>query len=101
MATAVMTEAEQHAAPETSDSRKRKSQIDEIEVDLSLPEPPSKKAKRLLKKGKPLPEKPKSDDEAESEDGLPIPKGASKGGKGDKKSQRSEHGIWIGNLPLP
>ncbi|KAI1646212.1 RNA-binding domain-containing protein [Daldinia loculata] len=100
MATAVMTEAEQHAAPETNDSRKRKSQIDEIEVDLSLPEPPSKKAKRLLKKGKPLPEKPKSDDEAESEDGLPIPKGASKGGKGDKKSQRSEHGIWIGNLPF-
>ncbi|KAI1658051.1 RNA-binding domain-containing protein [Daldinia decipiens] len=101
MATAVMTEAEQHPAPETNDSRKRKPQIDEIEVDLSLPEPPSKKAKRLLKKGKPLPEKPKSDDEAESDDGLPIPKGgASKGGKGDKKSQRSEHGIWIGNLPF-
>ncbi|KAI0099382.1 RNA-binding domain-containing protein [Daldinia grandis] len=95
-----MTEAEEHSSPENNDSRKRKSQIDEIEVDLSLPEPPSKKAKRLLKKGKSLPEKPKSDDEAESDDGLPIPKGASKGGKGDKKSQRSEHGVWIGNLPF-
>ncbi|KAI1394319.1 RNA-binding domain-containing protein [Hypoxylon trugodes] len=93
MATAVVTEAD----PTADQSRKRKSQIDEIEVDLTLPEPPSKKAKRLLKKGKPLPEKPKSDDEAESEDELPIPKGA-KGGKGDKKSQRSEFGVWIGNL---
>ncbi|KAI1105310.1 hypothetical protein F4804DRAFT_304502 [Jackrogersella minutella] len=81
-------------------SKKRKSQIDEIEVDLQLPEPPSKKAKRLLKKGKQLPVKPKSDDEAESEDELGLPKGTGKGGKGDKKSERSEHGIWIGNLPF-
>ncbi|OTA93924.1 hypothetical protein M434DRAFT_395161 [Hypoxylon sp. CO27-5] len=99
MATAVVTEVEQQN-PMANDSRKRKSQIEEIEVDLSLPEPPSKKAKRLLKKGKPLPVKPKSDDEAESEDELPVPKGAGKGGKGEKKSQRSEYGIWIGNLPF-
>ncbi|KAI1490256.1 hypothetical protein F5X96DRAFT_559039 [Biscogniauxia mediterranea] len=77
----------------TSPSKKRKTQVDEIEVDLSLPEPPSKKAKRLLKKGKPLPEKPNSDDEAD--DGLPVPKA----GK-DGKPKRSEHGIWIGNLPF-
>ncbi|KAI1205154.1 RNA-binding domain-containing protein [Annulohypoxylon truncatum] len=106
MATAVATEMEPESpsvANETHDlSKKRKSQIDEIEVDLSLPEPPSKKAKRLLKKGKPLPVKPNSDDEAESEDGLPIPKtkGDVKGAKGDKKSQRTEHGVWIGNLPF-
>ncbi|KAI0596353.1 hypothetical protein F4775DRAFT_316341 [Biscogniauxia sp. FL1348] len=81
------------ADPSTSPSKKRKTQIDEIEVDISLPEPPSKKAKRLLKKGKPLPEKPKSDDEAD--DGLPVPKT----GK-DGKPKRSEHGIWIGNLPF-
>ncbi|KAI0134330.1 hypothetical protein BJ170DRAFT_195065 [Xylariales sp. AK1849] len=74
-------------------SKKRKSQIDEIEVDLELPEPPSKKAKRLLKKGKPLPVKPTSDDEAEKDDGLPVPSA-----KDDKKSKRSEYGIWIGNL---
>ncbi|KAJ8107392.1 hypothetical protein ONZ43_g6747 [Nemania bipapillata] len=53
-----------------STSKKRKTQLDEIEVDLNLPEPPSKKAKRLLKKGKPLPIKPTSDDEAD--DGLPL-----------------------------
>ncbi|KAI1452583.1 RNA-binding domain-containing protein [Annulohypoxylon moriforme] len=106
MATAVATETEPQSpsvANETNDqSKKRKSQIDEIEVDLSLPEPPSKKAKRLLKKGKRLPVKPKSDDEAESEDELSIPKTKDqvKGAKGDKKSQRAEHGVWIGNLPF-
>ncbi|KAI1184420.1 hypothetical protein F5B17DRAFT_412115 [Nemania serpens] len=81
------------AADPSSPSRKRKSQLDEIEVDLNLPEPPSKKAKRLLKKGKSLPTKPTSDDEAD--DGLPIPQ--TKDAKGKK---RSEHGIWIGNIPF-
>ncbi|KAJ2980650.1 hypothetical protein NUW58_g6890 [Xylaria curta] len=77
----------------SSTSKKRKTQLDEIEVDLNLPEPPSKKAKRLLKKGKPLPTKPASDDE--TDDGLPIPKN-----KDAKEKKRSEHGIWIGNLPF-
>ncbi|KAH8671466.1 hypothetical protein BX600DRAFT_459109 [Xylariales sp. PMI_506] len=84
-------------AAEADSSKKRKSQIDEIEVDLNLPEPPSKKAKRLLKKGKPLPVKPASDDEAEDNDGLNIPSGKD---PKDKKSKRSEYGIWIGNLPF-
>ncbi|KAI0434401.1 hypothetical protein F5Y09DRAFT_296168 [Xylaria sp. FL1042] len=86
---------EQPASPPdpSSTSKKRKTQLEEIEVDLTLPEPPSKKAKRLLKKGKPLPVKPNSDDEVD--DGLPVPK--TKDGK-DKK--RSEYGIWIGNLPF-
>ncbi|KAI1331812.1 hypothetical protein F5Y16DRAFT_244248 [Xylariaceae sp. FL0255] len=84
--------------PSSTPSKKRKSQIDEIEVDLKLPEPPSKKAKRALKKGKPLPTKPTSHDEAD--DGLDVPK--TKDGKdgGKDKKQRSEHGIWIGNLPF-
>ncbi|KAI2625653.1 RNA-binding domain-containing protein [Hypoxylon sp. NC1633] len=116
MATAVLTETGPHPPSpsppqEPSDpSKKRKSQIDEIEVDLSLPEPPSKKAKRLLKKGKPVPAKPRSDDEGDSDDddGLPIPKTRKAGGggggggakRGDGKEQRSDHGIWIGNLPF-
>ncbi|XXH04211.1 hypothetical protein Hte_010625 [Hypoxylon texense] len=100
MDTAAITEAAPESPPAVGDSsKKRKSEVDEIEVDLSLPEPPSKKAKRLLKKGKPLPPKPKSDDEGESEDELPIPKTA-KGTKKDGKSQRADHGIWIGNLPF-
>ncbi|RYC64343.1 hypothetical protein CHU98_g1855 [Xylaria longipes] len=80
-------------ADPSSTSKKRKTQLDEIEVDLNLPEPPSKKAKRLLKKGKPLPTKPASDDEAD--DGLAIPKT-----KDAKEKKRSEFGIWIGNLPF-
>ncbi|KXJ87742.1 hypothetical protein Micbo1qcDRAFT_190192 [Microdochium bolleyi] len=82
------------------DSKKRKAELEEIEVDLTLPEPPSKKAKRLLKKGKTLPVKKDSDDE-EDEDvkqGLP-PKSAGKDKHG-KESKRSEHGIWVGNLPF-
>ncbi|KAI0885884.1 uncharacterized protein GGS22DRAFT_135516 [Annulohypoxylon maeteangense] len=105
MATATATETSlqspSKADEPTDQSKKRKSQIDEIEVDLTLPEPPSKKAKRLLKKGKPLPVKPNSDDDAESEDELQIPKTkdqvkSAKGG--DKK--RAQHGVWIGNLPF-
>ncbi|KAI3390812.1 hypothetical protein diail_8579 [Diaporthe ilicicola] len=73
-------------------SRKRKNDAEEIEVDLSLPEPPSKKAKRLLKKGKPLPVKKDSDDEASDNEG-----GDDKKDK-DKKKERSPYGVWIGNL---
>ncbi|KAI0972454.1 hypothetical protein F4678DRAFT_61013 [Xylaria arbuscula] len=80
-------------ADPSSTSKKRKTQLEEIEVDLSLPEPPSKKAKRFLKKGKPLPVKPNSDDEAD--DGLDIPKT-----KDRKEKKRSDYGIWIGNLPF-
>ena len=36
-------------------SKKRKGSVEEIEVDVTAPEPPSKKALRRLKKGKPLP----------------------------------------------
>lgn len=81
-----------------NDSKKRKADLEEIEVDLALPEPPSKKAKRLLKKGKPLPVKKDSDaeDDEDVKEGLP-PKSK---GKNGKESKRSEHGIWIGNLPF-
>ncbi|KAK7971513.1 hypothetical protein PG989_016529 [Apiospora arundinis] len=90
---------EPDAAAPTSPNKKRKSQVDQIEVDLQLPEPPSKRAKRLLKKGKPLPVKPNSDDEAEANDGLEVPSGkGGKSAKGEKKSNRSEWGVWIGNL---
>ncbi|KAK0754668.1 hypothetical protein B0T18DRAFT_289025, partial [Schizothecium vesticola] len=73
-----------------SSSKKRKSALKEIEVDVSLPEPPSKKAKRLLKKGKTLPAKPQSsDDEANGDD---------KKKATDKKKERSPYGVWVGNL---
>lgn len=72
-------------------SKKRKAAVEEIEVDITAPEPPSKKALRRLKKGKPL---PPSKSGAET---TPEPEA-----KQDKKTEvekRSEHGVWIGNLP--
>jgi len=72
-------------------STKRKSAVDEIEVDLAAPEPPSKRARRALKKGKALPAKPSSDDENDGD-------GEDK--KEKKEKVRSEHAVWIGNLPF-
>ncbi|KAJ8067501.1 hypothetical protein OCU04_004845 [Sclerotinia nivalis] len=77
---------------ETSDeppTKKRKSSVDEIEVDITLPEPPSKKALRRLKKGKPL---PPSKSGAESS---PEPEAKKKA----EVEKRSGHGVWVGNLP--
>ncbi|OHE97909.1 RNA recognition domain-containing protein [Colletotrichum orchidophilum] len=88
------TEAEDapSQSPESSKKRKSTAAIEEIEVDLEAPEPPSKRAKRALKKGKKLPVKVDSDDEREAK-------------KKEEKEQakaaaRSEHGVWIGNLPF-
>ena len=77
-----------------SSSKKRKpAALKEIEVDLNLPEPPSKKARRALKKGKTLPAKPQSsDDEAEDH-------GEARAAETSKtKKERSPYGVWIGNL---
>lgn len=92
------TETPPRASPEVASepskkSKKRKNDPEEIEVDLSLPEPPSKKAKRLLKKGKPLPVKKDSDDEASDNEGT-----GDKKDKDGKKKERSPYGVWIGNL---
>jgi hypothetical protein len=71
--------------------KKRKLSVEEIEVDVNAPEPPSKKALRRLKKGKPLPP-PKS-----GADSTPEPE--TKREKKAEVEKRSEYGVWIGNLP--
>ncbi|EEU45119.1 uncharacterized protein NECHADRAFT_40832 [Fusarium vanettenii 77-13-4] len=78
------------ADTEPTSSSKRKIDIEEIEVDVTAPEPPSKRARRALKKGKALPAKQDSDDERKGD----------KEGKDKKDATRSEHGVWIGNLPF-
>ncbi|TDZ26814.1 Nucleolar protein 13 [Colletotrichum orbiculare MAFF 240422] len=85
--------SDEKPASKSPESKKRKSNVDEIEVDLEAPEPPSKRAKRLLKKGKKVPAKLDSDDEREAK------KKKEKEEK-EQASKRSEHGIWIGNLPF-
>ena len=97
------------AAAAGSPDKKRKSanaDVAELEVDINLPEPPSKRAKRALKKGKVLPAKPRpaldGDENDEEAAAAGVPGSSSKGGKGGKKEkeERSQFGIWIGNLPF-
>ncbi|KAM0251702.1 hypothetical protein ACHAQJ_008072 [Trichoderma viride] len=88
---ATETETPQLAEVDNSaSSGKRKADVEEIEVDVTAPEPPSKRARRALKKGKPLPTKPSSDDEKDDKEEQ----------KDGKDKVRSEHGVWIGNLPF-
>lgn len=79
----------------SSSGKKRKAEQPEIEVDLALPEPPSKKAKRLLKKGKPLPPKQDSDDD---DDEPAAKKDKDEDKKAAAKKERSPYGVWIGNV---
>ena len=84
--------------PPLSPSRKRKreeSSAKEIEVDVTAPEPPSKKALRKAKKEKAAPTDPSKTvavqiDSLSQEDALIDV---------SVEPKRSEYGIWIGNLP--
>ncbi|KAI1001505.1 hypothetical protein K3495_g6697 [Podosphaera aphanis] len=76
------------ALSESRPTKKLKVDVDEIEVDITAPQPPSKKELRRLKKGKPL---PRSKTTSASE-----PKTV----QNSHQEKRSEHGIWIGNLPF-
>ncbi|EFX03585.1 RNA-binding protein [Grosmannia clavigera kw1407] len=88
--------------PAKKKSKRKASTTDlpELEVDVSLPEPPSKRAKRALKKGKPLP--PRPNPLADSKDDAADDDGAGKSGKNGKNGkpskERSQFGVWIGNL---
>ncbi|RMZ66527.1 rna binding rnp24 [Pyrenophora seminiperda CCB06] len=82
------------AAADTADTpKKRKREIlpDELEIDVSLPEPASKKAARKAKKAKLNPTPTADADSTAKTDGAV---------KEDKDTgKRSEYGVWIGNLP--
>ncbi|KAI9823151.1 MAG: hypothetical protein M1832_002594 [Thelocarpon impressellum] len=88
--------------PSASKKRKREGKpIAELEVDMSAPEPPSKKALRKAKKGKAV--KPA----ASKISGSPVTHGGPESSldedataSGPKEEKRSPHGIWIGNLPF-
>lgn len=79
------------ASPELSEKKKRKRNVvaleDELEIDINLPEPVSKKAKRKEKKEK---NKPAKTEEEENKPAVAEP---------PAPGQRSDYGIWIGNLP--
>ena len=89
--------------PPPSPSKKRKRGnaifISELEVDVLAPEPPSKKAQRKAKKDKTtvLPETQAGNEE--STDSSASHQHVLPSVKLSKTSERSEYGIWIGNLP--
>ncbi|SZF05860.1 unnamed protein product [Blumeria hordei] len=72
---------------ENRPSKKRKTEASKIEVDINAPNPPSKKELRRLKKGKKIPAS-----KTVPTDEIKVTK--------TEAEKRSEHGIWIGNLPF-
>jgi hypothetical protein len=75
---------------------------DELEIDLSLPEPLSKKAARKAKRPKKAADPTKGTlppTAAADDDSDPSAKDDGDGEDERKLPRRSEHAIWIGNLP--
>jgi RNA recognition motif-containing protein len=89
-AEAVDAEEEVDEKVRTPKKRKREELPDEIEVDINLPEPPSKKAARKAKKAKPAPATDAEDGTAKTDENA---EGTDHAGK------RSDYGVWVGNLP--
>lgn len=88
---------ESAAAAAETPAKKRKRDIlpEELEIDVNLPEPASKKAARKAKKAK---LDPTSTADGDAADTSAKTGGEAKGNK-DTDGKRSEHGVWIGNLP--
>ena len=85
-----------NSPPPSSKKRKRHDpSIEELEVNIAAPEPPSKKALRKAKKGKNVPDKSSSKSEAIVE----RPNSTDDQVELTQPSKRSEPGVWIGNLP--
>ncbi|KAL9105072.1 MAG: hypothetical protein Q9163_000085 [Psora crenata] len=85
--------------PKNPSTRKRKREGDpnvEIEVDVTAPEPPSRKSLRRVKKGKGVPCTLEDPEEDAHEEASERKKELS---SGPANSNRSPFGIWIGNLP--
>ena len=84
-----------------SPPRKRKRDevtAEKIEVDVTAPEPPSKKALRKAKKSRATPVAPKSENKSSAvQSDLQSDEDTSATAPAPPK--RSEYGIWIGNLP--
>ncbi|KAB2572208.1 putative rna binding protein [Lasiodiplodia theobromae] len=106
--TAASAEETPKPAKDTSSKKRKRSALPEdgeLEVDITAPEPLSKREQRLAKKGKldpatktlkaPKPAAESDSDESDKEEG----EGATKQKKKKEKKEKSPHGIWIGNLP--
>lgn len=86
-------------APDKKRKRTREEQDDDLEIDVNLPEPPSKKSKRKEKKA----EKQKTKQPTIKDGATPIPNITAEhdsNAAATTPKQRSDYGIWIGNLPF-
>lgn len=86
--------AEKLTMTEVDDPSQKKRKLQdgpELEIDISAPEPPSKKALRKAKKAK------KTDEEDKDTDNPKTEKAETKD-TADSQAKRSEYGVWIGNL---
>ena len=92
----LMSSSTSISPPPSSKKRKRLDpSIEELEVNIAAPEPPSKKALRKAKKGKNLPSKSSSKPEPIVE----LPRSKDDQAELTSPTKRSDFGIWIGNLP--
>jgi hypothetical protein len=78
-----------------------KSELEELEIDITAPTPPSKKALRLQKKGKPVPKLPSTSQPPTSL--TPTSTAADDTTHPDRKKlvkeiPQAEFSVWIGNL---
>jgi RNA recognition motif-containing protein len=82
----------------TPKKRKRDELPSEIEIDVSAPEPASKKAARKAKKAKTTSTSRATGSTAA--DGTPKESSGTDAGDGNEHTEkRSEYGVWVGNLP--
>ena len=80
----------------SSKKRKRQDAItEELEVDITAPEPLSKKALRKAKKAKQAPIEPPTKVDAK----IQFSGSDNERPEASQPAKRSEYGIWIGNLP--
>ncbi|KAL8801015.1 MAG: hypothetical protein Q9182_004759 [Xanthomendoza sp. 2 TL-2023] len=109
--TTIITAIESSISEEPKkESKKRKRNAEasqELEVNINAPEPPSKKALRRAKKGK-LPTTTSTatttvsapDATQDGDETVSTRKGPRNPTEQETSGKRSEHGIWVGNLPF-
>ncbi|RAO73016.1 uncharacterized protein BHQ10_009028 [Talaromyces amestolkiae] len=86
------------AGHDTSHKKRKLDDVPEIEIDVSAPEPPSKKAlRKAKKKGIDPTETTVVNSETEATENKTKD---SKDGKDGKGGKRSEYGVWVGNMPF-
>lgn len=114
MAVQDSSDAEDMKSPRSDTTKKRKRDTnteDELEIDVNLPEPPSKKALRRAKKGKPAKSAPLKEELTDDEDdengdtkSQTKAQNATKPSKDGKfktgRAKQTDFGVWIGNLPF-